>query len=117
MVGLSKQKRFGVDFEAVLLELTRNGSEFDLDESFAERARAAGTELLGSYQTLSLDGQTLAVSEYQQPENNSTDYSWLNQKVTVALGYPAISVWKRDDQGKWQLRQRIEWQGRKGSAR
>lgn len=117
MVGLSKQKRFGVDFEAVLLELTRNGSEFDLDESFAERARAAGTELLGSYQTLSLDGQTLAVSEYQQPENNSTDYSWLNQKVTVALGYPAISVWKRDDQGKWQLRQRIEWQGRKGSRK
>lgn len=117
ILGVSKQERFGINFEAAVLELSRNGSQLSLDESFAEHARLAGTELLGAYQTLSHDGQTLAVSEYQQLENNSTDYTWLYNKVTVALGYPAISIWGRDNEGHWQLRQRIEWQGRRGSRK
>ena len=115
MLGIYKSERFGVNFAAEILELSRSGKKLSLDKGFAERARAAGSEVLGAFQTLSRDGQTLAVSEYQQVESNSTDYTSLNTPVTVALGYPAISVWERDEHGQWRLRQRIEWQGRRGS--
>lgn len=115
MLSRYKSERFGVNFTAEILELTRQGKILSLESSFTERARAAGSEVLGAFQTLSRDGKTLAVSEYQQVESNSTDYVSLNAPVTVALGYPAISIWERDEHSQWRLRQRIEWQGRRGS--
>lgn len=50
-------------------------------------------------------------------ENNSTDYRWLNTPVIVPVGYPAISVWERHENSQWRLRQRIEWQDRRGSRK
>ncbi len=117
MLGIYKQERFGVEFMAEILEVTRDGKGLILESGFAERARAEGSEVLGAFQTLSRDGQTLAVSEYRQVEYNRTDYTWLNTPVTVALGYPAISVWERNESSQWRLRQRIEWQDRRGSRK
>lgn len=116
-LGLSRESQYGVDFTAELLELTRDGATLTLRDDFAQRAKQSGSELLGSSQTLSRDGQTLAVSEYQLIEHNFSDYEVLMRPVTVAVGYPAISVWRRDAQGEWNLLQRIEWKGLRDSQK
>ena len=117
ILGIYKSGPYGVNFSSEILELTRNGRMMSLDNSFKPRAWAVGSELLGASQALSRDGQTLAVSEYQQVEANNADYSALGSPVTVALGYPAISIWERDEQRQWRLRQRIEWKERRGAQK
>src|SRR5690606_6037395 len=117
VLGIYKSERFGANFTSEILELTRNGRMMSLDSSFKPRAWAAGSELVGAFQTMSHDGQTLAVSEYQRVETNKTDFTILGSQITVTLGYPAISIWERDEHMQWRLRQRIEWKGRQGSGK
>jgi hypothetical protein len=117
VLGIYKSERFGANFTSEILELTRNGRMMSLDSSFKPRAWAAGSELVGAFQTMSHDGQTLAVSEYQRVETNKTDFTILGSPITVTLGYPAISIWERDEHMQWRLRQRIEWKGRQGSGK
>ncbi|HTN30107.1 MAG TPA: hypothetical protein VL178_04630 [Pseudomonas sp.] len=114
ILGLYKSKDFGIDFVAEILELTRTGKTLSLDRGFAERARAAGSDTLAAYQTLSRDGQTLAVSEYKEVLKGA--YGEVRTS-TVAAGFPAISIWERDEQHQWRLRQRLDWKGRLGSRR
>lgn len=116
-LSMARSENYGVNFDALLLELTRDGNQLSMDESFAEQARLAGTQVLGAYHAIDAEGSTLAVAEYQEHEINSTDYRWLNQPVTAAVAYPAISIWQRDELGQWRFSYRIEWRELRGSRK
>lgn len=108
-LNMSIEGDYGADFQSLLLELRRTGNELEQDDSFTQRALSAGTEVLGGYHVVSDDGQTLAVSEFQGIELNSTRYTRFGEAVTVAVGHPTISIWRRNADDQWAFHQRIEW--------
>lgn len=80
----------------VLLQVLRSGSTLTLDSSFNAQAEQAGVSKAGAWVSLSADGKTLATSDWGSPGANTPS--------------PGISIWQRQQAGRWQLKQRLSAQ-------
>ncbi len=105
-VSLSQSFSGRTLYDAELIELEHTSNGLVLVSMFQHRAIHEGIEMPAAFHSVDAAGNTLALADYRLYHHEGSPISGrYNREI---LGYPGISIWRRDQQGHWQYSHRID---------